>query len=183
MPVRFPTLTIPPRPPELPAVPPPATSASPIELKGPHLRNDAFLSRWVEEFERVVKDAWANLANLITTVEERIVALETRISDTYTWGQRGGLQHEQFVALPLRVVRQETLVEFAIAVETPSTSGAVIIDLRRNGVFLTQATLPVGGRFVAVPVTLALAKNDALAVVVAQEGTDTEDLVVQARCR
>jgi len=173
-------LVIPPRPPELPTTPPPPAEA-PIVKVGPHLRNDAYLTRWLEDFERVVKDAWIALAQLVASLEARILALETRVADTYTWGQRGTLTDEERIALPLRVVRKEKVVELTVAAETPSTSGSVSIQFRVNGAVAVTLTLPSGAPFVAVPFIQELAVNDKLDVFVKSPGT-AEDVVVQARC-
>lgn len=174
-------LVIPPRPPELPATPPPATSADP-QTKGPHLRNDAFITRWVEEFERVVKDCWIALGQVLQLIDARLVYLETRVADTYTWGQRGTLTDEEGMALPLRVVRDEKIVEFTIASEKPG-SGTISIEFRINGTNFQTLSLPGNSPFVAIPVTPArnVLKDDKLALFVKSPGT-AEDIVVQARC-
>ena len=188
MPIIFPPLVIPPRPPELPSVPPPSTT-EPVELKGPHLRNDAFLSRWIEDFERVVKDAWFSLSKLITTIDTRIVVLETRVSDTYTWGQKGVPSIDTdapvtLLALPLRVVRDEEIVECTAASEVPE--GAVTFIVQHNEVDLVTLTLD-HVPFVAVPFPLdaphKVLKDDKLRVVIASVDADIADVVVQVRCR
>ena len=106
-----------------------------------------FLTKWLEEFIRVVKDAWARLGTLVGVISGRIEVLEKRVSDTYTWGS-GSITVDKIIALPLRVVRSEVLVEFTIAAETASTSGDVQIELRQNGATLINGTLSTGATFV-----------------------------------
>lgn len=180
MAINFPVLVIPPRPPELPAVPPPPTT-EPVVKTGPHLRNDAFLSRWLEDFERVIKDAWLLLGTLLAQIDARLVYLETRVADTYTWGQRGTLTDEERIALPLRVVRKEKVVELTVAAEVPSTSGSVSIEFRVNGAAAVTLQLPSGAPFVAVPFIRELAVNDKIEAFTKNPG-NAEDVVVQARC-
>lgn len=195
MPIVFPPLTIPPRPPELPAVPPPATT-EPAVTKGPHLRNDAFLSRWVEDFERVVKDAWFSLSKVIAALDARVTGLETRVtnleqrvSDTYTWGQKGTPTIDEdadvtLLALPLRVVRDEEIVECTATSEVPE--GAVTFVVQHNEVDVVTLTLD-SVPFVAVPLPPdaphKVLKDDRLRVVIASVDGDIADVVVQARCR
>ena len=90
-----------------------------------------------------MKDAWARLGTLVSVISGRIEVLEKRVSDTYTWGS-GSITVDKVIALPLRVVRSEVLVEFTIAAETASTSGDVQIELTQNGATLINGTLPTG---------------------------------------
>jgi hypothetical protein len=174
-------LVIPPRPAELPTAPPPAEAAA-KPVKGPHLRNDAFLARWIEDFERVVKDVWLALQQVLGGIDLRLIALETRVSDTYTWGQRGSLTDNEPMALPLRVVRPETIVEFTIAAEKPA-AGAITIEFRINDALFQALTLPSSAPFVAIPLPTprAVLKDDKLSLFVTNPGA-AEDVVVQARC-
>ena len=208
----FPSLTAPPRPPELPTVPvpptQPTTKAADVFPKGDQppmqkwvegadrfvaetsLRYDALLTQWIEDFIRVMKDAWTRLNTLfantlgrIVIIENRLDVLETRISDTYTWGS-GSITVDKPIALPLRVVRDETFVEMSIAADTPSEEGAVEIELTLNDGTLLNGALAAGAAFVVVPAigTAAVAKDSKLAVITRAVGTGVKGVVVQARC-
>ena len=125
---------------------------------------------------------WASSVNVIVG---RITVLETRVSDTYTWGS-GSITEDKIIALPLRVVRDETFVEMTIAAETPSTSGDVQIDLTLNDATLLSGTLLVRSR----PswrrkrrTSRSSTVNDKLAAMVRDAGTGVKGVVVQARCR
>lgn len=202
----FPSLAVPPRPPELPTVPvaatQPTTKAADVFPKGDQppmqkwvegadrfvaetsLRYDAILTKWIDEFIRVIKDAWARLSIQINVIVGRIATLETRVSDTYTWGS-GSITKDKLIALPLRVVRDETFLEMTIAAETASTSGDVQIDLVRNDATLISGTLSSGSTFVVKVAEdkPALAVNDKLAVITRNAGTGVKGVVCQARCR
>jgi hypothetical protein len=208
----FPSLTAPPRPPELPTVPvpptQPTTKAADVFPKGDQppmqkwvegadrfvaetsLRYDALLTQWIEDFIRVMKDAWTRLNTLfantlgrVVIVENKIEVLETRISDTYTWGS-GSITVDKPIALPLRVVRDETFVEMSIAADTPSEEGSVEIELKLNDGTLLNGTLAAGAEFVVVPAigTAAIGKDAKLAVITRAAGTGVKGVVVQARC-
>jgi hypothetical protein len=169
-------------------------------LKGPHLRNDAYLANWLEAFERVIQDAWLKLNALITAINKRIEDLEGRISDTYTWGQKGTLTIEEgeegeeapvsLLALPLRVVRDEELVECTAAAEVSPVADAIVLIVEylaadAEPVEAATLTLDVGMDFVAVTLEppLKLKKNDKLRVVIAAVDEEGADVVAQVRCR
>jgi len=180
--VPIPVLVLPPRPPELPTAPPPV---KPGEPPSP-LRNDALLSNWIEDIERVLKDAWLKLQQAFAALEARVLVLEQRIADTYTFGQRGALtlipDDPNWVALPLRVVRDEEVLEVTAAAENPDTSATV--DIQRNGASLY--TLTIDGPFVSYlfPTPIKVVKNDKLAVVLLDDGGGgCANVVVQIRCR
>ena len=73
----------------------------------------------------------------------RVVELENRISDTYTWGQKGTLTVEEaeegeapvvtLLALPLRVVRKEEVLECTAAAEVPGAGGVLIVQHQASG--------------------------------------------------
>jgi hypothetical protein len=202
----FPTLAPPPRPPELPTVPVPPTrpvvkaeevfprgQAPPLQkfieqtdrfVDETGLRRDAFLSKWLDEFIRVMKDAWVRLSTVFTELESRVSTLETRIADTYTWGQKGHPTADEPIALPLRVVRDEELVEMTIAADHEDSRGGITIDLTRNGDTILSGRL--GGDDIAVieadPGT-KLDKNDILAAIARDVDDTATGIVVQARCR
>jgi hypothetical protein len=179
--VPIPPLIVPPRPPELPTVPPPPPVDLPTDAV--HLRNDSFLARWVEEFERVMKDAWFALSQIINGIEKRILALETRISDTYTFGQVGGLKEDSRIALPLLVVRDEKLAEWVVTLETPPSGESAVIELRRNETqVLATAVMNDEGTTVALDPQTPLLKNDKLEAWVVTPGVGAADIVCQARC-
>ncbi|HJY45348.1 MAG TPA: hypothetical protein VJ301_12060, partial [Propionibacteriaceae bacterium] len=202
----FPSLSAPPKPPELPIVPveptQPTTKAADVFPKGEQppmqkwveqadrfvdetsLKFDAIITKWVDEFIRVMKDSWVKLGTLVGLISGRIEVLEARISDTYTWGS-GSITVDKPIALPLRVVRDEEFVEMAIAADTPSTSGAVEIELRLNDGELLRGALSAGADFVVVPAigTANLSKDSKLAVITRAAGEGTKGVVVQARCR
>jgi hypothetical protein len=178
-------------------------------------RNDAFLSTWVEDFERVVTDAWTKLGVLlagldtrITALEERVTALEERVSDTYTWGQKGELAVEEpvegeepeptLLALPLRIVRKEEVLECTAAAEQPGAGGVLIVQHQASGPIVAEppVTPPVTSRADAVPWTdvatltldaemkfvsvpldtpFKMAKDDTLRVVIVEIGEAPED--------
>ena len=201
----FPSLPVPPKPPELPTIPveptQPTTKAADVFPAGEQppeqkwveqadrlvaetsLKFDAILTKWIEEFMRVIKDAWARLGTLVGVISGRIEVLENRVSDTYTWGS-GSITVDKGIALPLRVVRSEVLVEFTIAAETASTSGDVQIELQQNGATLINGTLPSGSNFAVMPAEdrPGLAVNDKLEVITRSVGTGVKGVVCQARC-
>jgi hypothetical protein len=227
----FPVLNIPPRPQELPSTPPPSSSArvreeaekqaSPLGkmLVDGYSRGDAHLTRWVEEEQRVLKEAWQDLQTLVAALDARILALETRIADTYTWGQKGTLTIEEgeagepapvsLLALPLRIVREEEIVECTAAAEVPGLGGVLLVQHQASGPTVTPLTradevpwtdvatltLEAEMRFVAVtlPTPFKMKKDDTLRVVISEvggaaraEGEEPEelaDVVCQARCR
>jgi hypothetical protein len=72
----FPTLVIPPRPPDLPTVPPPQMGQPGQNF----LHNDALAAAWVEDFERVVKDAWRELATVVDALQADLAAVKTRVA-------------------------------------------------------------------------------------------------------
>jgi len=167
----LPALVLPPRPPELPTVPPPVTADKPPDFK----RNDAFLSRWIEDFERVMKDAWLKLNEMLQKFHDRITALEQRVADTYTFGQKGALALAvpvegappslDLIALPLRVVRDEEVVEATLTAEVaPAASCTVAVEHvvpdaagsteGRPATTVCTLTLPAGGHFVSFSFTL-----------------------------
>jgi len=193
----LPALVLPPRPPELPTVPPPVTADKPPDFK----RNDAFLSRWIEDFERVIKDGWIKLTSLLQSFDDRIVALEKRIADTYTYGQKGvitlatppeegGPTPLTFLALPLRVVRDEELVEVVATCEIPAATTPTTFTIQHGPhkdamANVTSLTLGVGVPLAQI--TLAtprkMKRNDVLRVLVAEASLEAADFIVQVRCR
>jgi hypothetical protein len=227
----FPVLNIPPRPQELPTAPPPSSSArvreeaektgSPLGklLVDGYTRGDAHLTGWVDEEQRVLKEGWQDLQTLVSALDARILALETRIADTYTWGQKGTLTIEEgepgeevpitLLALPLRIVREEEIVECTAAAEMPGLGGVLLVQHQASGPTETPPirvdevpwtdvatlTLDPAMRFVAVtlPTPFKMKKDDTLRVVIAEvggavraEGEEPEelgDVVCQARCR
>jgi hypothetical protein len=216
--VAFPTLSLPPRPPELPSVPvapaKPAITAEEVFPQGKppplqkwveagdrlvaerSLQLDAFLTKWFDEFLRILKDAWLKLQAAFTAlearvgkVEDRVTVLETRIADTYTFGQKGGLQviddDPNWIALPLLVVRDEVLVEIAVTVYTPSDDGDVVFSFQHNGAEVASLRVFQGDNFLLVPLTppRPLAYNDVLLVQLNESGTNAENAVIEARCR
>lgn len=181
----LPVLVVPPRPSELPAsLPPPAD-----EQQKPFLRNDALSANWVEQFERAMKDAWIALNKVVVSLETRVSALEQRIADTYTYGQRGGLQvledDPNWIGLPLRVVRNELLLECVGTLQTAPTDGTVTVEIRHNAAVVTVLDLAVGATFVSValPAPRGLLKNDTLTAVLTAGDPTAADVVVQLRCR
>ena len=173
------------------------------------LRNDAQLSVWVEEFERVVKNAWTQLNTLVADLDRRITELETRIADTYTWGQKGTLTVEEaeegeeavvtLLALPLRIVRKEEVVECTAAAEVPGMGGVLIVQHQHSGpdvpdvvppgrrrpradeeevpwTDVATLTLEAGMKFVSVMLEepFEMAKDDTLRVVIAEVGEPAE---------
>jgi hypothetical protein len=197
----IPPLNVPPRPPELPIVPPPVGPGQPETFK----RNDAFLAVWIEEFERVMKDAWVKLNALLEVFDARIKVLETRIADTYTFGQKGTLPAAQeptepeaepeanLLALPLRVVRDEEIMELTAACEIPSIGVPAILTVQhRGGADVEVPWEPVGSLVLDVDVLFVelilsapwkLKRNDVLRVLIEDPGEDVADVVVQIRCR
>jgi hypothetical protein len=170
-----------------------------------------------------MKDAWIKLNALIGELDVRITVLETRISDTYTWGQKGELAVEEpvegeepeptLLALPLRIVRKEEILECTAAAEKPGAGGVLIVQHQASGPIVAEPpvtppvtradevpwtdvatlTLEAEMTFVAVPLDtpFKMAKDDTLRVVIAEVGEVPEDaedgaladVVVQARCR
>jgi hypothetical protein len=166
-----------------------------------------------------VKDAWTALSTLVAELDKRITILETRISDTYTWGQKGTLTIEEgepgepvsvsLLALPLRIVREEEIVECTAAAEVPGLGGVLRVQHQASGptgtpptradevewTDVATLTLEAEMRFVAVtlPTPLKMKKDDTLRVVIAEvasparaigeEQEELADVVVQARCR
>jgi hypothetical protein len=227
----FPTLNIPPKPQELPSTPPPSSSARVREeaektgnplgklLVDGYNRGDAHLTGWVDEEQRVLKEAWQDLQTLVASLDARILVLETRIADTYTWGQKGTLTVEEgepgesvpvtLLALPLRIVRDEEIVECTAAAEVPGLGGVLLVQHQASGPTETPpiradevpwtdvATLTIEAemKFVAVtlPEPFKMKKDDTLRVVIAEvvsparavgeEPEELADVVVQARCR
>jgi hypothetical protein len=191
----LPPLVLPPRPPELPvSIPPPLPGQTP-QTPGPHLRNDAFLSKWIDDLERVIKDNWIKLNALLQTFHDRITALERRIADTYTWGQKGPLAvsvptdpeapvEVSLLALPLRAVRDEEIVEIVVACEKAPELGATTLMVQVNEGNVRQVSLNVGVKLAewVFPVPVKIKRNDALRVLIQAPG-DAADVVVQARCR
>jgi hypothetical protein len=186
----------------------------------PYDRNDAHLSKWIEDFERVVKDSWTKLGVLLNEVDKRVTVLEERVSDTYTWGQKGELTVEEpvegeepeptLLALPLRIVRKEEVLECTAAAEKPGAGGVLIVQHQASGPIVAEPpvtsradevpwtdvatlTLDAEMKFLSVPLTtpFKMAKDDTLRVVIAEVGEAEEDaedgaladVVVQARCR
>jgi hypothetical protein len=230
----FPVLNIPPRPQELPSTPPPSSSArvreeaekteSPLGkmLIDGYSRGDAHLTGWVEEEQRVLKEGWQDLQTLVAALDARIFVLETRVADTYTWGQKGTLTVEEgepgepipvtLLALPLRIVRDEEMLECTAAAEVPGLGGVLLVQHQASGATVTPptpptrvdevmwtdvATLTIEAEMKFVSVTLPepfkMKKDDTLRVVIAEVASATPvvgeepeelgDVVVQARCR
>lgn len=182
-------LVLPPRPPELPTAPPPASTDKPN-----FLRNDAIVSNWIDDIERSLKDQWLKLAQQIEIIEGRITVLEKRIADTYVFGQKDVIEVDpdpeahNWLGLPLRVVRPENLMELVATAETASTDGDVHLQVLKNGVQIAMLTLAPGETIThqamgAPDAGLQMLKDDKLTVVIVDAGTDTADVVVQARCR
>ena len=146
MAINVPPLVVPPRPPELPAVAPPKGQGEPF------LRNDAHLSNWIDELERVLMDAWRTLKSLLEGIDQRITRLETRVADTYTWGQKGTLTIEEaeegeeaevtLLALPLRIVRAEEILECTAATEVPGRGGTLLVQHQASGPDVPDEILP-----------------------------------------
>jgi hypothetical protein len=206
----LPPLTLAPTPPELPTVP------APVPEQPAHVPNDARLTQWVADLSRSLKDAWVRLNSSVggiesalstqtgsitalegrvTAVEGRVTALEQRIADTYVFAQPGALSATPvgepplapLVGLPLRVVRQEVLVEAALALGTAAGS-PVILALEHNQLQIATGGLGPGQTFAVAAFTppRPLAANDVLSIRVLQVGTAPQtgaDLVVQLRCR
>jgi hypothetical protein len=175
------------------AVPPPVAGQLPTTT-GPHLRNDAHLANWTDDFIRVMKDAWVKLNQLLGVIEDRLLALEQRIADTYTYGQKGALTLAvdgplTFLALPLRVVRDEELVELVATCETAATDTSTVLAVQHGtgGVFQTVRTLTLntGATLVEfkLPTPRKMLRNDVLRVVINAVSLDGKDFVVQVRCR
>jgi hypothetical protein len=208
----FPPIVPPPRPPEVPDVPVPpvrpTTTADQVFPQGrpPPLQKwvegadtfvrerslqlDAFIARWVEEFIRVLKEAWDKLKFAFEELDKRITALEQRVADTYTFGQKGKLKKRpdpdpNWIALPLRVVRDEVLLEVVATVETPSSDGDVNLSVQHEGDEIVVLTLASGEDFTVntFDPPRDLAYNDKLLVQLRDAGTDAADVVVQIRCR
>jgi hypothetical protein len=230
----FPVLNLPPRPQELPSTPPPASSArvreeaektgSPLGklLVDGYSRGDAHLTGWVDEEQRVLKEGWQDLQTLVAALDARILALETRVADTYTWGQKGTLTVEEgepgepvpvtLLALPLRIVRDEEMLECTAAAEVPGLGGVLLVQHQASGEIVTPPTPPTRAdeivwtdvatltieaemKFVSVilPEPFKMKKDDTLRVVIAEvveaaptigeEPEELSDVVVQARCR
>jgi hypothetical protein len=200
----LPPLTLAPTPPELPTVP------AVVPEQPAHVPNDARLTQWVAELSRSLKDAWVRLNSSVGgiesalssqgqelgTIEQRVTALETRISDTYVFSSPGAVSATPvgtpplapLVGLPLRAVRQEVLVEAAVALQTAAGSPGLSLALEHNQVQFAAGGLPAGQTFAVVAFTppRPLLANDVLAVRVLQVGTAPQpgaDLVVQLRCR
>jgi hypothetical protein len=200
----LPPLTLAPTPPELPTVP------APLPDQPAHLLNDGRLTQWIADISRSLKDAWVRLNSSVGgiesalssqgqelgTLEQRVTALETRISDTYVFSSPGAVSATPvgepplapLVGLPLRAVRQEVLVEAAVALQTAAGSPGLSLALEHNQVQIAAAGLAPGQTFAVAAFTppRPLLANDVLAVRVLQVGnapaTGT-DLVVQLRCR
>jgi hypothetical protein len=200
----LPPLTLAPTPPELPTVP------APVPEQPAHVPNDARLTQWVADLSRSLKDAWVRLNSSVGgiesalssqgqelgTIEQRVTALETRISDTYVFAHPGAVSATPvgeppmapLVGLPLRAVRQEVLVEAALAVQTAAGSPGLILALEHNQVQIAAGGLGPGQTFAVAAFTppRPLLANDVLAVRILQVGTAPQtgaDLVVQLRCR
>jgi hypothetical protein len=200
----LPPLTLAPTPPELPTVP------APLPDQPAHLLNDGRLTQWIADISRSLKDAWVRLNSSVGgiesalssqgqelgTIEQRVTALETRISDTYVFSSPGAVSATPvgepplapLVGLPLRAVRQEVLVETAIALQTAAGSPGLSLALEHNQVPIATGGLAAGQTFTVIGFTppRPLLANDVLAVRVLQVGTAPQtgaDLVVQVRCR
>jgi hypothetical protein len=200
----LPPLTLAPTPPELPTVP------APLPEQPAHIPNDARLTQWVADLSRSLKDAWVRLNSSVGgiesalssqgqelgTIEQRVTALETRISDTYVFSSPGAVSATPvgepplapLVGLPLRAVRQEVLVEAALALQTAAGSPGLSLALEHNQVPIATGGLAAGQTFAVIGFTppRPLLANDVLAVRVLQVGTAPQtgaDLVVQLRCR
>jgi hypothetical protein len=200
----LPPLSLAPTPPELPTVP------AVVPEQPAHIPNDARLTQWVADLSRTLKDAWVRLNSSVGgiesalssqgqelgTLEQRVTALETRISDTYVFSSPGAVSATPvgepplapLVGLPLRAVRQEVLVEAALALQSPAGSPGLRVSLEHNDLPIATGTIPVGQTFAVLAFTppRPLAANDILGVRVLQVGTAPQtgaDLVVQLRCR
>jgi hypothetical protein len=207
----LPPLTLAPTPPELPTVP------AVVPEQPAHIPNDARLTQWVADLSRTLKDAWVRLNSSVggiesalsaqkgevlglegrvTAVEGRVTALEQRIADTYVFAQPGAVSATPvgepplapLVGLPLRAVRQEVLVEAAIAIGTAAGAPGLALALEHNNVQIATGVLQPGQTFAVAPFTppRPLLANDVLALRVLQVGTAPQtgaDLVVQLRCR
>jgi hypothetical protein len=200
----LPPLTLAPTPPELPTIP------AVVPEQPAHIPNDARLTQWVADLSRSLKDAWVRLNSSVGgiesalssqgqelgTIEQRVTALETRISDTYVFSSPGAVSATPvgepplapLVGLPLRAVRQEVLLEAAVALQTAAGSPGLSLALEHNQVQIAAAALAPGQTFAVLPFTppRPLLANDVLAVRVLQVGTAPQtgaDLVVQLRCR
>jgi hypothetical protein len=200
----LPPLTLAPTPPELPTVP------APLPDQPAHLLNDGRLTQWIAEISRSLKDAWVRLNSSVGGIESalstqsgeisgltgRVAALEQRISDTYTFAHPGAVSatpvgeppQAPLVGLPLRVVRQEVLVEVAIALETAAGAPGVSVSFEHNRTQVAMGGLSAGQTFAVLPFTppRPLLVNDILAFRVLQVGeapTAGADLVIEARCR
>jgi hypothetical protein len=200
----LPPLTLAPTPPELPTVP------AVVPEQPAHIPNDARLTQWVADLSRTLKDAWVRLNSSVGGIESalstqsgeikgltgRVTALEERIADTYVFAQPGAVSATPvgepplapLVGLPLRAVRQEVLVEVAMALQTAAGSPGVKLALEHNEVQVAAGAIPVGQTFAVLPFTppRPLAANDILGVRVLQVGDTPQtgaDLVVQLRCR
>jgi hypothetical protein len=207
----LPPLTLAPTPPELPTVP------AVVPEQPAHVPNDARLTQWVADLSRSLKDAWVRLNSSVggiesslsgqagtitalegrvTAVEGRVTTLEQRISDTYVFAQPGPLSATPvgepplapLVGLPLRAVRQEVLVEAALAIGVPAGSPGLALSLEHNQVQIATGVLVAGQTFAVAAFTppRPLAANDILAIRVLQVGDPPQtgaDLVVQLRCR
>jgi hypothetical protein len=207
----LPPLSLAPTPPELPTVP------APLPDQPAHIPNDARLTQWVADLSRSLKDAWVRLnssvggiesalstqtgeigglTGRVTALEGRVTALEQRIADTYVFAQPGAVSATPvgepplapLVGLPLRAVRQEVLVEAAVALQTAAGSPGLSLALEHNQVQIAAGGLAAGQTFAVAAFTppRPLLANDVLAVRVLQVGTAPQtgaDLVVQLRCR
>jgi hypothetical protein len=194
-------LVAPPRPPELPvAVPPPMVGEAPVKT-GPHLRNDAHLANWTDEFIRIMKDAWVKLGKVIQSIEDRLLALEMRVADTYTYGQKGvitlavpieegGPIPLTILALPLRVVRDEVLLEVVATCEVAGATGGTTFKVQHGPsaaamADVTTLTLNTGALLaqITLPTPRPMKRNDVLRVIVTAVSLEAADFVVQVRCR
>jgi hypothetical protein len=200
----LPPLSLAPTPPELPTIP------AVVPEQPAHIPNDARLTQWVADLSRSLKDAWVRLNSSVGgiesalssqgqelgTIEQRVTALETRISDTYVFASPGAVSATPvgepplapLVGLPLRAVRQEVLVEAAIALQTAAGAPGLSLALEHNQVPIAAGGLAAGQTFTVVAFSppRPLLANDVLAVRVLQVGTAPAtgtDLVVQLRCR
>jgi hypothetical protein len=102
------------------------------------------------------------------------------------------------LALPLRIVRQEEILECTAAAETPGAGGVLIVQHQASGPIVTEPpvtppvtpradevpwtdvatlTFTAGMTFVAVtlPTPFKMAKDDTLRVVIAEVGEPPED--------
>jgi hypothetical protein len=207
----LPPLTLAPTPPELPTVP------AVVPEQPAHIPNDARLTQWVADLSRSLKDAWVRLnssvggiesaltaqsgeigglTGRVTALEGKVTALEQRIADTYVFAQPGAVSATPvgepplapLVGLPLRVVRQEVLVEAALALGTAAGPPGLSLALEHNQVQIAAGGIAAGQLFAVAAFTppRPLLANDTLAVRVLQVGAEPApgaDLVVQLRCR